>query len=48
VGFTVGTTPAIGSISNKIGEFEGSTTSRLDGVFFLDVQADGTWTLSTA
>jgi hypothetical protein len=36
------------SIFNKIGEFEGSTTSRLDGVFFLDIQADGKWTLSTA
>lgn len=35
------------SVFNEIGQFEGSTTARLDGVFYLNVDANGPWTLST-
>jgi hypothetical protein len=35
------------SIFNEIGQFEGSTTERLDGLFYLNVDADGAWTLTT-
>ncbi len=35
------------SIFNEIGQFEGSTTARLDGMFYLNVDANGPWTLTT-
>ena len=37
-------------LANEIGEYQGSTTMRLerDGVYFVDVRADGEWTLSIA
>jgi hypothetical protein len=34
-------------VFNKIGQFEGSTTKRINGVAYLNVQANGNWTLQT-
>jgi len=34
-------------VFNEIGSFEGSTTVRIDGIAYLNVQADGDWTLQT-
>lgn len=36
------------SVFNEIGEFEGETTARIDGVAYLNVLADGEWTLQTS
>lgn len=35
-------------VFNEIGSFEGSTTVRIDGVAYLNIQADGDWTLQTS
>ena len=35
------------SVFNEIGQFEGSTTARIEGVSYLKIEADGAWTLST-
>jgi hypothetical protein len=35
------------SVFNKIGQFDGSTTARIDGLAYLNVLANGAWTLST-
>ena len=35
------------SIFNEIGQFEGETTARVSGLAYLNIQADGAWTLST-
>lgn len=32
-------------IFNEIGEFEGSSTARTEGIVWIDVNADGNWTL---
>ena len=34
-------------IFNEIGQFEGETTGRVNGLVYLNIQADGEWTLST-
>ena len=49
--FVVGTVPldpdAFGaSVFNEVGDFEGTTTVRIDGPSYVNVQADGDWTLS--
>lgn len=40
-------TPFSPTIFNEIGAFEGSTTERVDGVAYLNIDADGEWALST-
>ena len=35
------------SVFNEIGQFEGETTARVNGIAYLNVTADGSWTLST-
>lgn len=32
-------------VFNEIGEFEGSSTTRTEGVAWIDINADGDWTL---
>jgi hypothetical protein len=34
-------------IFNEIGQFEGESTGRVDGLSYLNIMADGSWTLST-
>ena len=38
----------VGLLANEIGDYEGSTGQRIssDGLYFVDVQADGAWTFS--
>ena len=38
----------VGLLANEIGDYEGSTDQRIssDGIYFVDVQADGAWTFS--
>jgi hypothetical protein len=35
-------------VFNEVGSFDGSTTVRIDGVSYLNIQADGAWTLGTS
>jgi hypothetical protein len=34
-------------VFNEIGQFEGETTERVDGLAYLNVQADGSWSISS-